>query len=124
MPALRSGVILSFGTRTNTEANGPVGTPPFPTPQPPVPNRVLPRLRRRAGPPIGVPDVRAVRVGEVRVKTGLTRFLPARLMDGNVEAVTWQGSGDLASTSRSNCFLVVPPDQPALVASETVSILL
>jgi molybdopterin molybdotransferase len=63
-------------------------------------------------------------VGEVRVKTGLTRFLPARLMNGNVEALTWQGSGDLASTSRSNCFLVVPPDQPVLVAGETVSILL
>jgi molybdopterin molybdotransferase len=67
---------------------------------------------------------RARLVGEVRVKTGLTRFLPARLMDGNVEAVTWQGSGDLASTSRSNCFLVVPPEQPVLVAGETVSILL
>jgi molybdopterin molybdotransferase len=63
-------------------------------------------------------------VGEVRVKTGLTRFLPARLLDGNVEAVTWQGSGDLASTSRSNCFLVVPSDQQVLVAGETVSILL
>ena len=63
-------------------------------------------------------------VGEVRVKTGLTRFLPARLTDGHAEAVTWQGSGDLASTSRSNCFLVVPPDQPVLVAGETVSILL
>jgi molybdopterin molybdotransferase len=63
-------------------------------------------------------------VGEVRVKTGLTRFLPAQLLDGNVEAVTWQGSGDLASTSRSNCFLVVPPDQPLLAAGETVSILL
>jgi molybdopterin molybdotransferase len=64
-------------------------------------------------------------VGEpVRVKTGLTRFLPARLTDGHVEAVTWQGSGDLASTSRSNCFLVVPPDKPVLMAGETVSILL
>ena len=63
-------------------------------------------------------------VGELRVKTGLTRFLPARLVDGNVEAVTWQGSGDLASTSRSNCFLVVPADQPVLSAGETVSILL
>ena len=62
--------------------------------------------------------------GEVRVKTGLTRFLPARLLDGKVEAVTWQGSGDLASTSRSNCFLVVPSDQQVLVAGETVSILL
>jgi molybdopterin molybdotransferase len=63
-------------------------------------------------------------VGEVRVKTGLTRFLPARLMDGNVEAIRWQGSGDLASTSGSNCFLVVPPDQPVLRAGETATILL
>jgi molybdopterin molybdotransferase len=61
---------------------------------------------------------------EVHVKTGLTRFLPARLADKNVEPVTWQGSGDLASTSRSNCFLVVPPDQPVLAAGETVTILL
>jgi molybdopterin molybdotransferase len=66
----------------------------------------------------------ALLASEVRVKTGLTRFLPARLMDGNVEPVTWQGSGDLASTSRSNCFLVVPPDQPVLAAGETVTILL
>ncbi len=63
-------------------------------------------------------------VSKVQVKTGLTRFLPARLADGNVEPVTWQGSGDLASTSRSNCFLVVPPDQPVLAAGETVTILL
>jgi molybdopterin molybdotransferase len=61
---------------------------------------------------------------EVKVKTGLTRFLPARLADVNVEPVTWQGSGDLASTSRSNCFLVVPPDRPILDAGETVMILL
>jgi molybdopterin molybdotransferase len=60
----------------------------------------------------------------VQVKTGLTRFLPARLADRNVEPVSWQGSGDLASTSRSNCFLVVPPDQPVLAAGETVTILL
>ena len=61
---------------------------------------------------------------EVKVKTGLTRFLPARLADVNVEPVTWQGSGDLASTSRSHCFLVVPPDRPILDAGETVTILL
>ena len=49
----------------------------------------------------------------------------AGTVDGwNVEPVTWQGSGDLASTSRSNCFLVVPPDQPVLAAGETVTILL
>jgi molybdopterin molybdotransferase len=62
---------------------------------------------------------------DVRVKTGLTRFLPAKLgSDLTVEPVSWQGSGDLASTSRSNCFLVVPPDRPLLAAGETVTILL
>ena len=61
---------------------------------------------------------------EVRVKTGLTRFLPARLTELTVQPVTWQGSGDLASTSRANCFLVVPDDRPLLAVGETVKILL
>ena len=61
---------------------------------------------------------------DVKVQTGLTRFLPAMLSDVTVEPVVWQGSGDLASTSRSNCFLVVPPDRPLLTAGETVKILL
>jgi molybdopterin molybdotransferase len=61
---------------------------------------------------------------EVRVKAGLTRFLPARLTDLSVQPVTWQGSGDLANTSRANCFLVVPEDRPLLAAGETVEILL
>ena len=62
---------------------------------------------------------------DVHVKTGLTRFLPARLRsDLTVEPVKWQGSGDLASTSQSNCFLVVPADRPLLAAGETVTILL
>jgi molybdopterin molybdotransferase len=67
---------------------------------------------------------RARLASEVQVKTGLTRFLPAQLADGTVEPVRWQGSGDLASTSRSNCFLVVPPDQAAFAAGETVTVLL
>jgi molybdopterin molybdotransferase len=66
--------------------------------------------------------------GDIRVKTGLTRFLPASLRsvstDVTVEAVTWQGSGDLAATSRSNCFVVVPADRPHLAAGETVAVLL
>ena len=61
---------------------------------------------------------------EVRVKTGLTRFLPASLADVSVQPVIWQGSGDLASTSRANCFLVVPADRSVLAAGETVEILL
>jgi molybdopterin molybdotransferase len=66
--------------------------------------------------------------GDVHVKTGLTRFLPARLRsvstDVTVEPVAWQGSGDIASASRSNCFLVVPADRPHLAAGETVTVLL
>jgi molybdopterin molybdotransferase len=64
---------------------------------------------------------------DVQVKTGLTRFLPAILRSTpgpTVETVAWQGSGDIASTSRSNCFLVVPPDRPLLAAGETATILL
>jgi molybdopterin molybdotransferase len=65
---------------------------------------------------------------EVRVKPGLTRFLPARLRsvadDVTVEPVAWHGSGDLAGTSRSNCFLVVGADRDLLRAGETVTVLL
>jgi molybdopterin molybdotransferase len=65
---------------------------------------------------------------DVHVKTGLTRFLPARLRsvstEVRVEPVAWQGSGDIASASRSNCFLVVPADRPHLAAGETVTVLL
>jgi molybdopterin molybdotransferase len=62
---------------------------------------------------------------EVRVKTGLTRFLPAILTpEITVEPVPWRGSGDLASTSRANCFLVVPPDVPHIATGETVTVLL
>ena len=44
---------------------------------------------------------------EIRVKCGLRRFLPAILSgeyaDSQVELVPWQGSGDIAARSRSNC---------------------
>jgi molybdopterin molybdotransferase len=61
---------------------------------------------------------------DIRVKTGLTRFLPAILRDLTVEPVPWQGSGDLASTSRANCFLMVDDDRALLSAGDTVTILL
>ncbi len=65
-------------------------------------------------------------------KNGLTRFLPAVLsadcegvaVESMVEPVAWQGSGDLASASRANCFLVVPADRSSLDAGETVTVLL
>lgn len=63
-----------------------------------------------------------------RAKTGLRRFLPARLEgDGaevSVRALPWQGSGDVVTLAASNCFLVVPEDKPELPAGEFVDVLL
>ena len=65
---------------------------------------------------------------EIRTKTGLKRFLPAALAgefeSAEVELVRWQGSGDIASLARSNCFLVVPPDRERIAAGEWVPVLL
>jgi molybdopterin molybdotransferase len=64
----------------------------------------------------------------VKTKTGLTRFLPARLIsslaDTQVELARWQGSGDIAAVSLADCFIVVPPDREDIPAGEFVSVLL
>jgi molybdopterin molybdotransferase len=61
-------------------------------------------------------------------KTGLTRFLPARLggmhEDPEVELVRWQGSGDLMAASKANCYIVVPPDREKFERGEAISVLL
>jgi len=65
---------------------------------------------------------------EIRVKPGLTRFLPAVLSgkyeDSRAELVPWQGSGDIAAQARSNCYIVVPPDREHVPAGEWVAIML
>ena len=72
--------------------------------------------------------VHARLVQDVPAKAGLTRFVPAAMttagLDVSVATIEWQGSGDLASTSRANCFLVVPPDSPTLQTGDTVTVLL
>ena len=63
---------------------------------------------------------------EIRVKTGLTRFLPAILSgefeNSAVELVAWQGSGDIAATARANCYAVIPPDRESIAAGEWIAI--
>jgi molybdopterin molybdotransferase len=65
---------------------------------------------------------------EIRVKTGLTRFLPATLSGkyeaSRAELVPWQGSGDIAARARSNCYIVIPPDREHIPAGEWVAIML
>jgi molybdopterin molybdotransferase len=64
---------------------------------------------------------------EVRVKPGLTRFLPARadsdFRGARVRRVAWQGSGDLTAATRANAFLVVPETVERLEPGEIVSVL-
>ncbi|MBV9623508.1 MAG: molybdopterin molybdotransferase MoeA [Acidobacteria bacterium] len=64
----------------------------------------------------------------IRVKTGLKRFLPARLSGQfetpEVELVRWQGSGDMTAMARSNCYLVVTVDRDRIEAGEWVPVLL
>jgi molybdopterin molybdotransferase len=60
-------------------------------------------------------------------KSGLTHFLPARLewaaTSPLVHALPWQGSSDIATLSRANCFLVVPADRHDIPAGEIISVL-
>ncbi len=65
---------------------------------------------------------------EIRVKSGLTRFLPAMLSgqfeNTQVELVPWHGSGDIAARFRSNCLLVIPPDREHIAAGDWVAVML
>jgi molybdopterin molybdotransferase len=65
---------------------------------------------------------------EVRVKAGLTRFLPARMESdvrgARVRRLAWQGSGDLAAAARANAFLVVPETAECVREGEIAAVLL
>jgi molybdopterin molybdotransferase len=65
---------------------------------------------------------------EIRIKTGLKRFLPAILSGefehSEVELVAWQGSGDIAAIARANCYIVIPPDLECIAAGEWVAVML
>jgi molybdopterin molybdotransferase len=65
---------------------------------------------------------------DIRVKTGLTRFLPAifsgKYEDSLAEPVPWQGSGDIAARARANCYVVIPPDREHILAGEWIAVML
>ena len=77
--------------------------------------RALPLLEARLG-------------AALNEKPGLTHFLPARVewqgTKPEVKALPWQGSGDIATLAKANCFLVVPPDREKIAVGESVSLLL
>jgi molybdopterin molybdotransferase len=59
-------------------------------------------------------------------KSGLTRFLPARLSpDGaTVTPEPWRGSGDIPALARANAFLVAEADREAWPAGDDIRVLL
>lgn len=71
--------------------------------------------------------VHARLAADFRHKTGLTRFLPAWLEGSGAEVVLhpvkWQGSGDVASFTRSNCFLVAAADREEWKAGDWIAVL-
>jgi molybdopterin molybdotransferase len=65
---------------------------------------------------------------EIRIRTGLKRFLPGVLSGEfertEVELPRWQGSGDVAAMARANCYIVIPPDRERIAAGEWVAVLM
>ena len=74
-----------------------------------------------------VPLLKAKLSKAVEQKAPLTHFLPAMLDWANGEATVselpWQGSGDIATLTRGNCFLVVHQAKLKLAAGEWVDVL-
>ena len=64
---------------------------------------------------------------EIKTKTGLRRFLPGLLSGeferAEVELARWHGSGDVASTARANCYIVIPSDWERIPAGEWVAVM-
>lgn len=60
-------------------------------------------------------------------KTGLTHFLPGRIewVSGypRVQSLRWQGSGDIGTLGKANCFVVIPSDRQTIAAGERVLVL-
>jgi molybdopterin molybdotransferase len=63
---------------------------------------------------------------EFKHKTGLTRFLPARLSPNgrDITPIPWAGSGDVPALARANCFLVADPDRESWQAGDLISVLI
>lgn len=74
----------------------------------------------------GLPLLRARLTQSFRQKTGLTRFLPAKLSpDGaTIEPVVTQGSGDVTALARANSFMVTEPDREVWSAGEDIRVLI
>jgi molybdopterin molybdotransferase len=74
-------------------------------------------------PALHMPFARLTR--EFRHKTGLTRFLPARLSEDGAEVtpIDWHGSGDVPSMTRANAYLVADSARAEYPRGEMIRVL-
>jgi molybdopterin molybdotransferase len=96
---------------------------------------VVPAIEKLLGiAPRPLPIFKAKLAHPLNEKGGVAHFLPARLTwpanaadstnsAPTVEAVLWEGSGDIGAVVRGNCFLVVNPPHLQIAAGEWVDIL-
>ena len=86
-----------------------------------------PVLRAIAGETNPSPRFAQATLAAAETPADITRFLPAHLEanwdHATVRRIPWQGSGDLAATAQSNCFVVLPPET-AIEAGAAVQVLL
>lgn len=90
---------------------------------------VRPVLEALAGvPPRKLAFLKARLKSEIKTRTGLKRFLPAILSgefeEPEVQLAAWHGSGDVAAMTRSNCYIVIPPDRESIPAGEWIPVLM
>jgi molybdopterin molybdotransferase len=73
-----------------------------------------------------LPLLRARLSRDFHHKTGLTRFLPARLSEdgATIEPLGWQGSGDIPALARANAFLVAEEDRESWNEGDDIRVLL
>jgi len=78
--------------------------------------------------PEPLPFFKARLTHSVQHKSPLTHFLPARVTwasgEPRVEAILWEGSGDIGAVVRGNCFLVVHESRLELEQDEWVDVLM
>jgi len=77
--------------------------------------------------PPPLPFFKAKLSHDINEKSNVAHFLPARVSwpDGvpSVEALLWEGSGDIGAVVRGNCFLIVHPSKLHLDAGEWVDVM-
>jgi molybdopterin molybdotransferase len=79
-------------------------------------------------PPRKLAFLKARLKSEIKTKTGLKRFLPAMLSgefeNAEVELAAWQGSGDIVSMAKADCYVVIPPNREKIAAGELVAVMM